>query len=427
MPKVTKKAKPSGPSKGSAAGGARPSVPAKSIKSASAPTKAGQLYSNFLPIPLLLSTPTPIPSSSSKPLTTIGHHVYIRAHKPKTGSSSPGAEGRTLFVANLPVDLGQREVRELFARWGVVESVEIGSGSGSGGGDVLEQAVKGLPLDEDSEDDENEDEEEEEPRAEPRFMGTGEAILPRAKRSRKKKDSLPASVPDVIPLPPTDPRSTPLGPSGLRTAHITYLDAVSVSRALSYTGGPISLSTTSAIEPTGLEYYVSLHSALRPSLAAVKEFADSSMARFDHLHSLLLSSRAKQAGAGALVDEDGFTVVVRGGRYGRTGGRGDGKGAMGVGVAKRGFEKELANKKKNKAAGSGELVDFYKFQKVDRKRQGESASLISSVRGRCSVSLTCPPPRVLIRVTELADLRAKFEEDKKKVDEMRRTKRFKPY
>jgi ribosomal RNA-processing protein 7 len=34
---------------------------------------------------------------------------------------------------------------------------------------------------------------------------------------------------------------------------------------------------------------------------------------------------------------------------------------------------------------------------------------------------------VLIRVTELADLRAKFEEDKKKVEEMRRTKRFKPY
>ncbi|GFZ50804.1 hypothetical protein JCM24511_08562 [Saitozyma sp. JCM 24511] len=410
MPKVTKKAKASGASKGSAAGGAQPLVPAKANKSASAPP-TNRLYSNFLPIPLLLSTPTPIPSSSSKPLTTIKHHVYIRVHKPKAGSSSPGAEGRTLFVANLPVDLGQREVRELFARWGVVESVEIGSGSG--GGDVLEQAVKGLPLDEDSEDDEDEDEDEEgkdgdkdrdaevngdgETRAEPRFMGTGEAILPRAKRSRKKKDALPASVPDVIPLPPTDPRSTPLGPSGQRTAHITYLDAVSVSRALSYTGGPISLSTTSAIEPTGLEYYLSLHSALRPSLAAVKEFADSSMARFDHLHSLLLSSRAKQAGAGALVDEDGFTVVVRGGRYGRTGGRGDGKGAMGVGVAKRGFEKELANKKKSKAAGSGELVDFYKFQKVDRKRQ------------------------------ELADLRAKFEEDKKKVEEMRRTKRFKPY
>jgi ribosomal RNA-processing protein 7 len=372
--------------------------------------------------------------------------VYIRTHKSKAGSSSSGAEGRTLFVANLPVDLGQREVRELFARWGVVESVEIGSGSGSGGGDVLEQAVKGLPLDEESEDededegegDEGEDEDGEqgrnaevdgndETRAEPRFMGTGEAILPRAKRSRKKKDVLPASVPDVIPLPPTDPRSTPLGPSGLRTAHITYLDAVSVSRALSYAGGPISLSTTSAIEPTGLEYYLSLHSALRPPLAAVKEFADSSMARFDHLHSLLLSSRAKQAGAGALVDEDGFTVVVRGGRYGRTGGRGDGKGAMGVGVAKRGFEKELANKKKSKAAGSGELVDFYKFQKVDRKRQGEFASSVVSFRDQCSASLTCPPPSVLIRVTELADLRAKFEEDKKKVEEMRRTKRFKPY
>jgi ribosomal RNA-processing protein 7 len=91
------------------------------------------------------------------------------------------------------------------------------------------------------------------------------------------------------------------------------------------------------------------------------------MERYDRLQSLLLTSRAKQKGAGALVDEDGFTVVVRGGRYGRTGGRGDqGTGSLGVGVAKRGMgPKELKG-------GAAELTDFYKFQKVDRKRKGES-------------------------------------------------------
>jgi len=65
------------------------------------------------------------------------------------------------------------------------------------------------------------------------------------------------------------------------------------------------------------------------------------------------------------VDEDGFTVVVRGGRYGRTGGRGDeGKKSLGVGVAKRGLGPKEAK------GGAAELTDFYKFQKVDRKRKG---------------------------------------------------------
>lgn len=95
------------------------------------------------------------------------------------------------------------------------------------------------------------------------------------------------------------------------------------------------------------------------------------MARFDHLHSLLLSSRAKEQGAGALVDEDGFTVVVRSGKYGRAGARGDGFGKGGVGVATRGFEK----KKQGKGGkGSQALPNFYKFQTLDRKRQGMSFS-----------------------------------------------------
>jgi hypothetical protein len=119
------------------------------------------------------------------------------------------------------------------------------------------------------------------------------------------------------------------------------------------------------------------------------------MERYDHLHSLLLSSRARQAGAGALVDEDGFTVVIRGGRYGRTGGRGDGEGKMGVGVARRGFEKEVAAGKK-KGKGAGELVDFYKFQHVDRKRQGgsETASFYHPRRDSLRKRLLLTPRRV---------------------------------
>jgi ribosomal RNA-processing protein 7 len=58
-------------------------------------------------------------------------------------------------------------------------------------------------------------------------------------------------------------------------------------------------------------------------------------------------------------------VVVRGGRYGRTGGRG--KGVAAVGVAARGFKGDAP-----KSKGAGELPDFYRFQQVDRKKKGES-------------------------------------------------------
>ena len=144
---------------------------------------------------------------------------------------------------------------------------------------------------------------------------------------------------------------------------------------MSYAGSPISIPKYGEDQsnPTGLEYYKLLHSSLRPSLSNVKIHADSAMIRHDHLHSLLLSSRAKKQGAGALVDEDGFTVVIRGGKYGRTGGT----GTLGVAVAKKSVEGEAATKKK-KGYGAGELSDFYRFQKVDRQRQGKSLCMVRS-------------------------------------------------
>ena len=336
---------------------------------------SSRLYSSFLPIPLLLPSPTPIPSSS-KPLNNVTHHIYIRPHQPKQVTSLEGevevfTERRTLFVINLPVDMTERDIRVLFGRWGVVESVDMRIGST--GGDVLEQAVMGLPAEDDSDDEDDADgnevvaEDEAETTAiEPRFLGTAQPALPRSKRSRKKP-TLPPSVPPLIPLPPSDPRTTPYGLSGARSALLTFLEPISVSRALSYSGPPLSIPKYGAdpSNPTGLAYYLALHETSRPSLPTVKEHADSAMARHDHLHSLLLSSRAKKQGAGALVDEDGFTVVVRGGRYGRTGG----SGIMGVGVARKGVEEEG---RKKKGVGAGELSDFYRFQKVDRKRQGGS-------------------------------------------------------
>ncbi|KLT41178.1 hypothetical protein CC85DRAFT_226337, partial [Cutaneotrichosporon oleaginosum] len=302
------------------------------------------------------------------------HYIFVRPHSTKSSDEEEvDRASRTLFAANLPLDAGERDLRALFSRWGVVETIE----EGGGGVDVLADAVAGLP--------ESDDEEEEEEEKEPQPDADGWTFVGAAQKARKRrrKPQLPASVPTVVPLEGA-PRS--LGHSGGRAARIVFADAVSVSRALSYSGAPIALALDT--EPAGLSFYEARYDALRPPLAAVRAHADSAMARHDHLHSLLLASRAKVHGAGALVDEDGFTVVVRGGRYGRTAGRG---GAAGVAVASR------AVAQKKRGSGAGELKDFYKFQSVDRKRK------------------------------ELADMRARFDEDRRKVDELKRQRRFKPY
>lgn len=255
-----------------------------------------------------------------------------------------------------------------------MENIELGR---EGHGDVLEKAVKGSLENEDSDLDSEDDEEEEDEgeeevegeKAEPQFMPNGKTGLSKSQKRRAKRNKgLPPSIPSVTPLPSLNPRENAYGPSGSHIAYITYLDPTPLSSVMSYVGAPITLKKYGQEQVTGLEYYKSLHQSLRPTHAQIKVFADTSMERYDRLHSLLLSSRARQKGAGALVDEDGFTVVVRGGRYGRTGGRGDeGKKSLGVGVAKRGLgPKELKG-------GSAELTDFYKFQKVDRKRKGKSA------------------------------------------------------
>ncbi|TXT15877.1 hypothetical protein VHUM_00380 [Vanrija humicola] len=356
------------PSTGSAA--ASPKAATKSKAKAAASTT----YNGFVALPLSVSSPVPIASSSKSP----EHYLFVRAH---TKADDARAD-RTLFVANVPVDLGADALRTLFTKWGVVEEVVIPEAVG----DALEAAVRGLP---DTDDEEDEDEEEETPAAD---AGTGEKA-PRSRRTRRKAAELPASVPAVVPLPALNPRSTPFGVSGSRVAHVVFLDGVSVSRVLQHTGETIK--PKAAAEPTGLDFFAAQYTALRPSLASVRAHADSAMARYDHLHSLLLSSRARQHGAGALVDEDGFTVVVRGGRYGRTAGRTGDAGGAGVGVAARGFAKTGASKPKGK--GAGELTDFYKFQAVDRKRQ------------------------------ELAAMRARFADDQKKVEELKKSRRFKPY
>jgi ribosomal RNA-processing protein 7 len=87
------------------------------------------------------------------------------------------------------------------------------------------------------------------------------------------------------------------------------------------------------------------------------------------------------------TDQDGFTLVGKSTKKTNT---------DQFGGSVQSIKKEEAEKLKTKTKTKG-LVDFYRFQKREQKRK------------------------------ELVDLRLKFEQDKKKVEQMKNDRRFRPY
>ncbi|RXK36959.1 hypothetical protein M231_05793 [Tremella mesenterica] len=403
------------------------------------PTSSPNLYSSFLPIPLLLSSCLPGVSSAFST-----HYIYVRPNRPshskqsaKSTLADTTSSDRTIFLCNLPIDMTDRHLRLIFQRWGVLESISLSSSST---GDILESVIladeeENFHSDSDSasqsghvESKDNNDglnqsnyhididttaeNEVKDKIPELTFMNSN--ISRREKRRKRQITKIPLII--SLPNPPR-----PFEKSGLRTAHITFLSNISLNRLFSSSPNPIQMNDypssshhTSIRTDTetrkqvqkrkeemeredengdgdevvlGLNYYLKRYNSSRPNLPLIKVHADSALDKYDHLHSLLLSSRARKRGAGALVDDEGFTVVVRGGRHGRTGGE------MGVGVvSQNGNLKNLEKKKKLEVVG-----EFYKFQRTDKRRQ------------------------------ELAGLRKQFESDKARVEEMRNSKRLKPY
>lgn len=85
------------------------------------------------------------------------------------------------------------------------------------------------------------------------------------------------------------------------------------------------------------------------------------MARFEFDLAKTKQKSAHRKGE-AIMDEDGFTLVTRGGAYGQTLGGG-------VGVASKAFEKTgLTGSKKRKEPK--EKDTFYAFQKAEQQRKG---------------------------------------------------------
>ncbi len=331
-------------------------------------------YAGFQPIPILLPRPTSVPWKKSTK-----RYLWIRENRSSTKSSAPQDDlpnGRTLFVANLPIDAEESDLREVFGEYGSIEQVVFKVAEHGNATDPW--AKPGVDNEDDSEDEDDSDVDEEDQQSDAEMtMAPSEAATSRRSRRKPRKAPLP---PPVVPLPPLDPRSQPYLPS-CSSCYLVYLDTLSLQRAIALapTRSAKTLLRPNA-SPSGIAFYLAQHSSVRPPLDIIKSHADSSLALFDH-HASVQSTRASK---GAITDKDGFTLVVRGGRFGRTAG----KGEKGVGVASRRFMLETKKVKgiegavvdaregllrgKVKKNSGAQLDGFYKFQRHEQKRQGES-------------------------------------------------------
>ncbi|KAF9025873.1 hypothetical protein BDZ89DRAFT_1114049 [Hymenopellis radicata] len=302
------------------------------------------------------------------------HYLYARRHEgsKKAGTVQQWPNGRTLFLVNVPPDATERELSSLFKSAGTIERVVFDS-------DATKQAEDDVDSDSDS-DSAIEDDVEDAPEE------VQEAEEPKSKRRRLNKTKQP-KPPTVTPLPHHPLRK--LRRTG-QSAHIVFLDSSSLDRALIPPSKPRSWPVDNE-EPTGLDHYLTAHQSLRPPLDSVRAYADSSMDLYE-FELAKAKQKAKYRKGEAIVDDEGFTLVTRGGAYGQTLGGG-------VAVASKHFQQtgETSTNGRRKRKEPKEKAEFYAFQKADKQRN------------------------------ELMQLKRGWENDKAKIEKLKASRKFKPY
>ncbi|KAJ7093965.1 ribosomal RNA-processing protein 7-domain-containing protein [Mycena belliarum] len=313
-----------------------------------------------------MSLPTSVAGFTVLPIaygSASTHYIYARPHagSKKQSPAQTLPDGRTLFLVNVPPDATDRELVLLFKSAGTVEKVVFDF-----------EAQEAQPEDSD------EEEEEEEDAAEAAADEPAGEAQPRKRRKLNKP-----TPPTVVPLPTKPLRR--LRPTG-RAAHLVFLDASSLARALAPQPKPRPWPASE--EPVGLAHYAAQYAALRPPLDVVRAHADSAMELFEfELKQTKKASRFRKGEA--VVDEDGFTLVTRGGAYGQTLGGG-------VAVASKQFQ-ETGETRTRKKKAPQQKPGFYAFQKAEKQRNN------------------------------LLELKKNWELDKAKVEKLKASRRFKPY
>jgi len=335
--------------------------------------------------PLSISGFTVLPVLYNKSTT---HCIYARIHertKAKDTDVLPG--GRTLFLVNVPPDTTERQLSLFFNHAGTIERIMF---HGDTTADVPEEDVTASS----SEDSEVEQDTEED----------DDISHPRKKRKTSKQDHK-KRPPEVV-LLPTVPLRT-LRRSG-QNCHVVFLDSSSVESALasSHTQKPRPWPSDPEV-PTGISHYLAQYDAIRPPLDIIREHARTAVSLYDYQRERD-KQKSKYKKGEAIVDEDGFTLVTRGGAYGKTLGGG-------IAVADKKFVAEVSKGKRAKKKEKREKETFYAFQVHEKRRRGAYYAV---------VLLLC---FMLISSSATLDLQAKFKQDVEKIEAQKAKRRFRPY
>jgi len=290
------------------------------------------------------------------------HNLYVRAH---TGTRPAGLpQGRTLFAVNTPPDATERELSALFGTHGTIERVVFGF-SDPEAGNIEDASDEDEPIAEEPQPADSSSSEDEHPRKKRKV----------AKSGKGKTKVLPTKPPKVVPLVTVTSRI--LRPAG-GSAHVVFLDASSMDRFLASlpSSKPTLWPPAKLVdpEPSGLAYFAARYRAARPAHDQILAHAESAILAFDYqLEKEKRQQKSQYRKGEEIVDEDGFTLVVRGGAYGQSVGGG-------VGVASKRFELNAAagkdldagSAKRKKKKEKKEKEGFYAFQIREKNLKGAS-------------------------------------------------------
>ncbi|KAI5807651.1 Rad51-domain-containing protein [Peziza echinospora] len=276
--------------------------------------------------------PVTLPALPAAPTAT--HYLYLQRRDPKI--PTPDDE-RSLFAVNLPIDATEDHLRALF--------------SGIGGGMVMSVRFEG----------------ESDAAAQPTAVQT--TVVTNADKGGKKRKRGEEKVVEFgdMELPKTWNRT--IRRSG-GTAVVVFVDKSSLELTLKATakaarkvqqqqGGKLvgglavwgeGISKEKVPPKLGYDRYLSHHTLTFPASHILQSTADAYMTHFTHLENLRANNLARMRNT---VDDDGFTMVVRGGRN----------------APAKMDEAQAALERKEKERAEHANKGFYRFQSRDTKKE----------------------------------------------------------
>lgn len=290
--------------------------------------------------------PLTIPALPAFP-TQSKHYIYVRPHVPKL--PNPDSE-RSLFIANIPIDASEEEIRSLFTKQlggGRVEHVDFESS-------IHSYQTRNQQLGQGKEED--------------------GAIAQAPKSKKRKRDEVAAEgviEDEETRLPQTWEEE--IRSSG-SSAVVVFIDRASAKGAMREIERVVKKPTEILWEcrqRLGEKRYQTHHTLAFPPKPILQKSINAYLSAFTRAEAARNRLRARQR---AVPDEDGFITVVRGGRT----------GPARLEEAEAAKEKLEERKKKR-----GAKEDFYRFQVREKRKERER------------------------------ELRKKFEQDRRKVAEMR--------